>query len=120
MESCTKKYGYIGVRFCLREGYDLTDVIYISDWIEHEMPNVFILCPHKDDLEKWYADLKGNIYDEFQISDKCVRCINPIQAQKVASEGKFPVIRIAARPVDFITEYEFTRYKIINGKENNI
>ena len=66
---------------------------------------------------KWYADLKGNTYDEFQISDKCVRCINLIQAQKVASEGKFPVIRIAARPVDFVTEYEFTRYKMINGKE---
>lgn len=65
----------------------------------------------------WYADLKGNVYNEFQISDKCVKCINKIQAQQVAKDGKFPVIRVAAQPIDYVTEYKFTRYVMINGKE---
>lgn len=69
---------------------------------------------------KWYTDLKGNIYNEFQISSKCVIAINKAHAQKLASEGQFPVIRIAAQPIDFVTEYEFTRYKIINGREREI
>lgn len=65
----------------------------------------------------WYADLKGNIYNEFEVSDKCVKAINRQHALKIASEGKFPVLRIPAQPIDFVTEYEFTRRKIINGKE---
>ena len=65
----------------------------------------------------WYTDLKGNIYNEFEVSDKCVKAINRLQALKIANEGKFPIIRIPAQPVDYVTEYEFTRYKMINGKE---
>lgn len=60
--------------------------------------------------------MKGNIYDEFQISSKCVKCINTIQATKVAQEGNYPVVRTAAKPIDFVTEYKFTRYKKIYGK----
>ena len=66
---------------------------------------------------KWYTDLKGNIYNEFQVSDKCVVAINKAHAQKLITEGKFPIIRVAAQPIDFITEYKFTRYLVINGKE---
>lgn len=66
---------------------------------------------------QWYTDLKGNIYNEFEISDKCVKAVNRQHALKVANEGKFPVIRIPAQPVDYVTEYEFTRYYMINGKE---
>lgn len=69
---------------------------------------------------KWYADLKGNIYNEFQVSDKCVKCINRVQALSVAKEGKFPVIRVPAQPIDYVTEYKFTRYKMINGKEHEL
>lgn len=65
----------------------------------------------------WYADLKGNIYNEFEVSDKCVKAVNRQHALKVASEGKFPVLRIPAQPIDFVTEYEFTRRYMINGKE---
>lgn len=65
----------------------------------------------------WYADLKGNIYNEFEVSDKCVKAINRQHALKIASEGKFPVLRIPAQPIDFVTEYEFTRRNMINGKE---
>ena len=69
---------------------------------------------------QWFADLKGNVYNEFQISEKCVKAINKAHAMKLASEGKFPVIRIPAQPIDFVTEYEFTRYKMINGTERII
>lgn len=66
---------------------------------------------------KWYADLKGNTYREDQVSDKCAHAINKQHALKLASEGKFPVIRIPAQPIDWVTEYQFTRYRLINGKE---
>lgn len=66
---------------------------------------------------QWYTDLKGNIYNEFEVSDKCVKAINRQHALKIANEGKFPIIRIPAQPVDYVTEYEFTRYYMINGKE---
>lgn len=66
---------------------------------------------------QWYTDLKGNIYNEFEVSDKCVKAVNRQHALKIANEGKFPIIRIPAQPVDYVTEYEFTRYYMINGKE---
>jgi len=66
---------------------------------------------------KWYTDLAGKKYNEFQVSDKCKVAINPTHAQKLKAEGEFPVIRIPAVPVDFVTEYKFTRSKIVNGKE---
>ena len=65
---------------------------------------------------KWYTDLKGNLYNEFQVSDKCAFALNKAHAMKLASEGKFPVIRVAAQPIDYVTEYKFTRYKEIYGK----
>jgi len=65
---------------------------------------------------KWYADLSGKKYNEFQISDKCVKAINVTQAQKLKQEGKFPIIRIPAVPIDFVTEYKFIRYKRILDK----
>lgn len=65
---------------------------------------------------RYYADLNNNIYNEFQISDKCVKCINKVQAIQKQKEGLFPVIRVEAKPVDFVTEYKFTRYRPIYGK----
>jgi len=65
---------------------------------------------------KWYADLSGKKYNEFQVSDKCVKAINPAHAQKLKAEGKFPVIRIPAVPIDYVTEYKFTRYKVVCDK----
>ena len=66
---------------------------------------------------RWYADLKGNVYNQFGINDKCIIALNKIQALKLANEGKFPVVRIAARPIDYVTEFKFTRIFNINGKE---
>ena len=66
---------------------------------------------------KYYQDLKGTVYNEFQINDKCIIALNKIQATKLAQEGKFPIMRIPAMPVDYVTEYKFTRYRIIYGEK---
>lgn len=102
-------------------------------YLETQLPEYCVKCRTAKDAEskttddvvgvypvKWFTDLKGNIYNEFQVSDKCVTAINKQHAAKLASEGKFPIIRIAAQPVDFVTEYKFTRYKMINGKEREV
>ena len=66
---------------------------------------------------KWYQDLKGNIYNEFQVNEKCAIAINKTQAMKLANEGKFPIIRVPAVPIDFVTEYKFTRRKLVCGEK---
>ena len=119
---CTKDY---------TPQYQYTDGNTI--YLETQLPEYCVKCRTAKDAEskttddvvgvypvKWYTDLKGNVYNEFQVSDKCVVAINKQHAAKLASEGKFPIIRIAAQPVDFVTEYKFTRYKMINGKEREI
>lgn len=64
---------------------------------------------------KWYTDLYGKKYNEFQVSDKCKIALNPTHAQKIKAEGAFPIIRIPAVPVDYVTEYEFTRLREIKN-----
>lgn len=119
---CTKDY---------TPQYQYTDGNTI--YLETQLPEYCVKCRTAKDAEslttddvvgvypvKWFTDLKGNVYNEFQVSSKCVIAINKQHAVKLANEGKFPIIRIAAQPVDFVTEYEFTRYKMINGKEREI
>ena len=102
-------------------------------FLETQLPQYCVKCRTPKEAEektndetvgvypvKWYTDLKGNVYNQFQVSDKCVIAINKLQAIKFANEGKFPVIRIAAQPIDYVTEYKFTRYKMINGKEREV
>lgn len=116
---CTKDYA---------PQYQYTDGNTI--YLETHLPSYCVKCRNakeaieatKDDMVgvyplQWFTDLKGNIYNEFQISDKCVKAVNKVHALKLASEGNFPVIRVPAQPIDYVTEYEFKRYKIINGRE---
>lgn len=116
---CTKDY---------TPQYQYTDGNNI--YLETQLPDYCVKCRSAEDAEKittedtigvyplkWYSDLKGNLYNEFQVSSKCVIALNKQHALKLVSEGKFPVIRVAAQPIDFVTEYKFTRYKTINGKE---
>lgn len=116
---CTKDY---------TPQYQYTDGNTI--YLETQLPDYCVKCrtakeavdATKDDTVgvypvQWFTDLKGNIYNEFQVSEKCVKAINKAHALKLASEGKFPVIRIPAQPIDYVTEYEFKRYRMINGKE---
>lgn len=102
-------------------------------YLETQIPDYCVKCKNSEEAAKisngetvgiypvkWYADLKGNVYNEFQVSDKCVKCINRVQAMQVAKDGKFPIIRVPAQPIDYVTEYKFERYKMINGKERKI
>ena len=119
---CTKDYA---------PQYQYTDGNTI--YLETQLPDYCVKCRTAKEAEskttddvvgvypvKWYADLNGKLYNEFQVSDKCVVAINKAHATKLAGEGKFPIIRVAAQPIDFVTEYKFTRYKMINGKEREV
>ena len=119
---CTKDY---------TPQYQYTDGNTI--YLETQLPDYCVKCrtakeavdATKDDVVgvypvQWFTDLKGNVYNEFQVSEKCVKAINKAHALKLAGEGKFPVIRIPAQPIDYVTEYEFKRYRMINGKEREI
>ena len=119
---CTKDY---------TPQYQYTDGNTI--YLETQLPDYCVKCrtakeavdATKDDAVgvypvQWFTDLKGNVYNEFQVSEKCVKAINKAHAIKLASEGKFPIIRIPAQPIDYVTEYEFKRYRMINGKEREI
>ena len=119
---CTKDY---------TPQYQYTDGNTI--YLETQLPDYCVKCrtakeavdATKDDAVgvypvQWFTDLKGNVYNEFQVSEKCVKAINKAHALKLASEGKFPIIRIPAQPIDYVTEYEFKRYRMINGKEREI
>ena len=119
---CTKDY---------TPQYQYTDGNTI--YLETQLPDYCVKCrtakeavdATKDDTVgvypvQWFTDLKGNVYNEFQVSEKCVKAINKAHALKLAGEGKFPVIRIPAQPIDYVTEYEFKRYRMINGKEREI
>ena len=119
---CTKDYA---------PQYQYTDGNTI--YLETQLPDYCVKCrtakeaidATKDDAVgvypvQWFTDLKGNVYNEFQVSEKCVKALNKAHALKLAGEGKFPVIRIPAQPIDYVTEYEFKRYRMINGKEREI
>ena len=119
---CTKDY---------TPQYQYTDGNTI--YLETQLPDYCVKCrtakeaidATKDDTVgvypvQWFTDLKGNVYNEFQVSEKCVKALNKAHALKLAGEGKFPVIRIPAQPIDYVTEYEFKRYRMINGKEREI
>ena len=112
---CTKDY---------TPQYQYTDGNTI--YIETQLPQYCVRCRTAKEAEeftktnkeekigvypvKWYKDLANRVYNEFSISDKCTIAINSQQAQKIKSEGGFPIIRIPAQPVDYVTEYTFTRY----------
>ena len=101
-----------------------------TTYLETQLPDYCVKCRTIKEAEektngdkigvypvRWYQDLKGSVYNEFQISDKCVIAINKQQALKLAQENKYPVIRVPAVPVDFVTEYKFTRRRIILGEK---
>ena len=122
---CTKDYA---------PQYQYTDGNTI--YIETQLPDYCVKCRTADEAfkltedskgdkigvypVKWYADLSGKKYNEFQVTDKCKVAINQQHAQKLKNAGAFPIIRIPAVPVDYVTEYKFTRYKTINGKNIEI
>lgn len=58
---------------------------------------------------KYYQDYNGNIYPEYRLNSKNAIVNNQAIAKEAISKGLVPVFRIANVPVDYETEYEFTR-----------
>lgn len=107
--------------------YNYTDGTTI--YLETQLPDYCVKCRNAKEAEDktdgetvgvypvaYYKDLKGNIYNEFEISDKCVKALNIAHANKIAAEGNFPIIRIPAQPVDFVTEFKFNRKRLVYGQ----
>lgn len=119
---CTKDYTPL---------YEYTDGF--NAYIDNNFPDYVKRCTNHTDAKakqeankdddivyvwpvKWYQDFNGNLYKDYQLNTKQFTIVvNRLQANEVAKTGKIPVYRIPNKPVDFITEYEFTRK--VNGKD---
>lgn len=58
---------------------------------------------------RYYQDYSGNIYPEYRLNSKNAIVNNQSVAKEAINKGLIPVFRIANVPVDYETEYEFTR-----------
>lgn len=110
--------------------YEYTDGSNI--YSETQLPSYCVICRSAKEAEektnldngiigvyplRYYADAKGNRYNEFQVSSKCTICVNAAHRLKVNSEGGFGVCLLPPTPIDFVAEYEFTRRRIILGEK---
>lgn len=112
--------------------YEYTDGINV--YTDGNLPEYAIRCKNQKDAEeksnkagvdsenayvypvKWYQDFSGNQYKEYQLNNKQYGIVsNRTQIATVTKEGKIPVYRIPAKPIDYVTEYEF--HRTIGGKE---
>lgn len=122
---CTKNYTPL---------YEYTDGNNV--YVEDKLPDYCIKCKnskdavdaatkhldtHPDDIDtvfvypvKFFSDFNGNIYREYQWNNTFAIAINKQHAQKLITEKRFPVYRIPAVPVDYMTEYRMERK--VNGK----
>lgn len=110
--------------------YEYTDGSNV--YKQTQLPSYCVICRNVDeavkitDLEKgivgvyplrYYKDAKGNVFNEFQISDKTVKCINAAHVAKEAAAGRYGVYLMPSPPIDFVAEYEFTRRRLILGEK---
>lgn len=112
--------------------YEYTDGINV--YIDNSFPEYVVRCNSQKEAElkvkeagentdnvyvypvKWYQDVNGNIYKDYQLNVKQFGiAINKQQISDISKSGRIPVYRIPNKPVDFVTEYEITR--VVNGKE---
>lgn len=121
---CTKRYQPL---------YEYTDGINIFN--DGAFPDYVKRCNTKKDADrlsaedkdmdfcyvypvKWYQDFNGNFYKDYQLNTAHHTIVTTKQqAIEVSKSGKTPVYRVAAQPLDYIYEFEFTR--VVNGKEIN-
>lgn len=65
---------------------------------------------------RYFQDYNGNVYDEFKINSNFKFAPNKQAAQQAIKENKIPVFRIPPIPIDYYTEYKFTRARNIGHK----
>ena len=108
--------------------YEYTDGINV--YIDNSFPDYVIRCKSsaeaaekaKADIEKnisdyvyvypvkWYQDVNGNLYKDYQLNqEKFGIAVNKQHIVAITKAGKIPVYRIPSKPVDYVTEYEFSR-----------
>lgn len=109
--------------------YEYTDSINV--YLDGSLPDYTVKCKSQKEADekakdgnddkvyvypvKWYQDLNGNIYKDYQLNGKQFGIgINRQQIAEIAKSGRIPVYRIPNKPIDYITEYELTR--VINDK----
>lgn len=110
--------------------YEYTDGINVYN--DRELPDYCKRCKSEEEATKvsedntdnigvypvaFFKDFNGNVYRKYQLNDKFAIAINVADAKAKAQQGKFPIYRIPAIPIDYVTSYTFTRYKRINGKD---
>ena len=110
--------------------YEYTDGSNV--YIENNLPDYCKKCKSQkeanectdDDIVgvypvRFYTDLKGNIYRAYQLNANFKQVSGVIEANAFLAQGgkQIPVYRIPSQPVDYVTEYEFTRYKVIHDEK---
>lgn len=112
--------------------YEYTDGFNV--YYEHLLPNYTVVCINQEKANKLTEETNGDkvgvypvkfykgysdgaVYKEYQLNPKMVVAVNQQQAAVLIKENKYPIYRIASVPINYITEYEFTRRKLVNGKE---
>lgn len=118
---CTKDYA---------AQYEYTDGSNV--YIENNLPDYCKKCKSQkeanectdDDIVgvypvRFYTDIKGNIYRAYQLNANFKQVSGVIEANAFLAQGgkQIPVYRIPSQPVDFVTEYEFTRIKVIHNEK---
>lgn len=105
--------------------YEYTDGY--SAYNETKLPDFAVKCKNKQEAEektkddadhmyvypvRWYQDLSGSIYREYQLNSKQFAVVPNQQIAKTNPvQGKIPVWRIINQPIDYVTEYVFKRLK---------
>ena len=109
--------------------YEYTDSINV--YVDGEFPDYLVRCKSAEEAKtksekdenddkvyvypvKFYKDLKGNIYRDYQLNkNQFGIAANAQQVAQIAKENKIPVIRIPSQPVNYITRYRLRR--IVNN-----
>lgn len=108
--------------------YEYTDGF--NSYNDGNLPEYAVRCNSKADAEeraknakenddkiylypvRFYKGFDNNIYKDYQLNsaaNKFAIVRNQTEAKAATTTGKIPVVRCAAVPVDYVTEYKFTR-----------
>ena len=108
--------------------YEYTDGF--NSYNDGNLPEYAVRCNSKDEAEgktkaadenddkiylypvRFYKGFDGNVYKDYQLNsaaNKFAIVRNQSEAKSAKENGKIPVVRCAAVPIDFVTEYTFTR-----------
>lgn len=113
---CTKNYTPL---------YEYTDGINV--YVDNLLPDYVEKCKSRKEAEEkqanskdnkdvvfiypvqFYSDIKKVVYKSYQLDGRFAIAVTKTDIDAIIKAGKMPVYRIPNQPVDYITEYEFTR-----------